>query len=174
MAKSGNGKTTVNESVWSTVFRDRDINSEVEIPDKVKAIHKNGVSDWVGKKPEDTKPILYVSSVAGESGWQDSEFDKFTGIIHKCYSYAYAGESSPMYVKKHKIFLNKAFKRGNKIFMDSGAHSIHRMLRSGKTLALRNNVAKEQRKQFVEYVTEEWAIRYAEYIRWCYATNKLF
>lgn len=172
MVRNGNTATTEKQLQWGTLFRSVD-NSN--IPDKIKKIYNNGVSDWIGKQPGDTKPILYVSSIAGSGDdWSEKTFEELTGISTRCFSYAYSGQSSPLYHNKHERYLNWFLKRGKRIFMDSGAHSLHRMLRSGKTLAHRIKLDKEDRKQFVEYITEEFLIRYANYIKQCYSEGKYF
>lgn len=155
---------------WDKLFGKRKL--EGIIPDTVKKIYNNGVSDWIGRKPEDTKPILYVSSVAGSGDWSEKEFEKRTGIHSRCFSYAYCGVTSPMYHDRHGRYIDKFLRRGKRIFLDSGAHSLHRMLRSGKTLA--KQVKKEDRKIFVEHITEEFIKRYAEYVKWCYANGFKF
>jgi hypothetical protein len=172
MASSGDTKTTERASQWRTVFSKKQL--EGKIPDKIKKLYNNGVSDWIGRKKEDTKPILYVSSIAGSGDWSEKEFDRLTGIRSRCFSYAYCGLTSPLYHNKHGRYLEWFLRRGQRIFLDSGAHSFHRMLKSGKTLAARVKVEKEDRKQFVEYLTEEFIKRYAEYVRWCYASGMKF
>lgn len=174
MEKNGTLKTTAKQYGWSTIFGKRELPNAADIPDLVKPKYKNGVSDWIGPKKDDTKPILYVSSIAGSKDWEETDFTKNTGIKQRCYSFAYCGESSPLVHKKHVSYLAKSLDTGVRVFMDSGAHTLHRVLRSGKTLAKRVVVPKELRQIFIEYLSDEFLRRYAEYIRWCYHTNKHF
>jgi len=161
-------------SNWTTLFRDKKLPGNLVIPNKIPKVYKNGTADWIGRQPGDTHPILYVSSIAGGSEWDDETFEKLTGIKNKCYSYAYCGHSSPMCHNRHIRYLTATFKRDVRVFLDSGAHSLHRMARSGKTLAKRLNVAKEQRTQFVEFITEEFMKRYVDYVKWSYLKGRKF
>lgn len=158
-------------SKFPTLFKSK-YKYDCKIPDKVKQVYKNGTSDWIGPQPGDTKPILYISSIVGAKKWNDKKFRSLTGIRHRCFSYAYCGGTSPLAHKKHIHYLDLLLKFGTRIFMDSGAHSLHRMLRSGKTLA--KGIAKEDRLEFVEHLTDEYIDAYAEYIRWTYASGKRF
>jgi hypothetical protein len=160
------------ELKWDILFGKRQLIGD--IPDKVKKLYNNGVSDWIGKRPEDTKPILYVSSIAGSGDWSEEKFTRLTAIRSRCFSYAYCGITSPLYHDRHGRYLGWFLRRGQRVFLDSGAHSLHRMLRSGKTLAKRIKVDKEDRKLFVEHLTKEFINRYAEYVRWCYASGMKF
>jgi hypothetical protein len=170
MAKPGTSTIEEKTSKWNTIFGKRIL--EGEIPDKVKKKYNNGTSDWIGKQQGDTRPLLYVSSIAGSGDWSEKEFDKLTGIRARCFSYAYCGVTSPLFHDKHGRYISWFLKRGQRIFLDSGAHSFHRILRSGKTLAHKFKIDKEDRKFFVEYLTTEFIKRYADYIKWSYANNK--
>lgn len=172
MAKNGASKTREIPSSWNTIFGKRKLKGD--IPDKVKKYYDNGASDWIGPKPGDTTPILYTSSIAGSAQWSEREFTKRTGIRSRCFSYAYCGETSPMRHKKHVKYLSLALRQGMRVFLDSGAHSLHRMLRSGKTLAFRYKVPKELRHMFVEFVSDEFIRLYAEYVKWSYANGRRF
>lgn len=131
-----------------------------------------GACDWVGKQPGDTSPILYISSLAGNQKLSDTAFTKLTGVTHRCFSYAYAGHTSPMFHARHAKILDTGLENGIRVFMDSGAHSFHRMLKSGKTLALRYKIKKENRKEFVEFLSEKFMDIYAEYIKWMLRTKR--
>lgn len=162
-------------SHWNTLFKPKRYKVDYSnIPDTVKPRYKNGVSDWVGRQLTDTKPILYVSSVAGSRLFNEKEFEELTNIKHRCFSYAYCGPTSPMVHPRHIRALDATLKRNTAIFLDSGAHSLHRMLRSGKTLAHKFKISKEQRKEFVEFVSDKFLVLYAEYVKWAYTANKPF
>lgn len=161
-------------SSWNTLFQDKKLPGKIEIPDEIPLAYKNGTADWIGRKKSDTHPVLYVSSIAGGSEWDDEEFEELTGIRTKCYSFAYCGHTSPMRHKRHIKYLAATYKRDVRVFLDSGAHSIHRMMRSGKTLAKRYQVPKEQRTQFVDFLSDKFLELYAEYIRWSYAKGRKF
>jgi len=161
-------------SSWNTLFRDKELPGNIAIPDSIKRKYKNGTADWIGPQPGDTHPLLYVSSIAGGNSFDDIEFERLTGIKNKCYSYAYCGHTSPMHHKRHIKYLAATFKRDTRVFLDSGAHSIHRMMRSGKTLAKRYQVPKEQRTQFVDFLSDRFLELYAEYVRWSYAKGRSF
>lgn len=161
-------------SNWSIQLSKNKLPGNIKLPDRIALQHNNGNADWIGIQPGDTTPILFVSSIAGGKDWKDEDFDKLTGINHKCYSFAYAAPTSPMAHARHARYLTASFERGSHVFMDSGAHTLHRVLRSGKTLAKRYNIPKEQRKQFVEYLSEKFLELYCDYIKWSIVEGRIF
>lgn len=133
----------------------------------VKKEFKNGKSDFIGRQPGDTSPILYLSGTAGTKDWDEAKFTRATGGKWRCFSYAYTGEDSPLRARRHMKSLEWCMTHGGRVFMDSGAHSFHNLRSKGSTMA--RTVDKASRGKFVDELQERFILGYAAYIKECYA-----
>lgn len=153
-----------------TISRRAEIPSD--IPKKVPMLYpKNGRSDWIGLTDEDTKPICYLSGTAGSKEWSEKEFKKATGSVYRCFSYAYCGFGSPLLQGRHAKALDWCLENDGRIFLDSGAHSFHKMRYYDSHLKGKNRIDKITA---VDAMIEGFMKTYAQYVRWTYGHGYRF
>lgn len=98
------------------------------IPSKIKQLYpRNGVGDWIGLNKTDQVPICYLSGTIGSKGFTEEQFLKITGCKFRCFSFAYCGFGSPLMQGRHATALDYCLQNGVRVFMDSGAHSFHKL-----------------------------------------------
>lgn len=146
---------------------------DFDIPSRVdRAYRTKGAADWIGVQKEDTKPILYLSGTPGAKGWNEDRFWRNTGCRYRCFSYAYCGYSSPLIQKRYVEATAWCLRHGVRVFLDSGAHTFHRMKDRGSTLV--RQFARHKQEQAARSLMEEFFINYARYVRLCYKEGMHF
>lgn len=134
-----------------------------------------GASDWIGPQSGDPSPIVYLSAVGistdGKKGWSEPIFNKATGSRFRCFSFAYTGSDSPMFSAEASKALDWCLENNVRVFLDSGAHSFHKILYYGSHLKGANRM--ERVKKVDEMVTL-FSMNFAKYVRRCFKTDRLF
>jgi hypothetical protein len=141
------------------------------LPKKVLWNYGNGKSDWVGRRKEDTSPILYMSGTLMGS-FDEREFFKMSGCRHRCFSYAYCGYGSPLASRRYLTSLDICLELGVSVFLDSGAHSFHNMIHRGQTIG--GKLSPSGRRAKVLAMVDPFLDGYSKYLRWCSKEGKNF
>lgn len=148
---------------------------DLSIPDTVKRVFpRSGASEWIGRQPNDPKPIFYCSSVVGAKGYDEDKFYKLTKHGFRCFSYSYCGYESPFAHNRHLQGLNWCLDNDVRVFMDSGAHSFHNLSRFGKTLMKKWGINKEDRLTATRKLITNFTDMYIRYIKWNYSVGRKF
>lgn len=170
-SKNGNGLKQTESTKFITQLSRKDPIPE-NIPDKVKRYYPNsGQSDWIGSQEGDTKPICYLSGAMGAKGWNEDEFRIKTGAMFRCFSFAYCGFGSPLFQGRHASALDNCLSNGVRVFLDSGAHSFHK-LRYYDSHSKGLTSAEKMKK--ADQLTETFLVAFAKYTRHCYVSERRF
>lgn len=142
------------------------------IPDVVKRHYPNsGESDWIGQQPNDPRPICYLSGAMGAKEWDEDKFRITTGSMYRCFSFAYCGFGSPLFQGRHASALDNCLKNNVRVFLDSGAHSFHK-LRYYDSHSKGLTSAEKMKK--ADQMTDNFLVAFAKYTRHCYSIGMKF